>query len=150
MSIHLLLAHIGHPRISALHLALRKHDIPIELRNIIVEHYFPFLPNEEVPLTFAQFQELISGNVVAICSNYLFDGTCNYRLKSVFNYALKSVHCRFESVGKSVPEKTVSTAAYWYSESYKLSDFNTTEELYHTMIRVYRYMLLHRLHPKEQ
>lgn len=157
MSLNLILAHIGHPCINSLHLALRRNDIPMELRNIIVEHYFPFLPNEEVPLTFAQFRELITGNL-SICSNYIFDGTFHYLLKCEYNMQLKTIKCQFQHAfrfsqtnlqtrGKCLPTNPCVWSSYtWCIHSYKLSDYHTTEELYYTIMKMYRHCMLNRMY----
>ena len=46
-----------HPRKTVVQLVLSRLQVPVEVRTIIVENYFPFLPNESRKLTTKQFQE---------------------------------------------------------------------------------------------
>lgn len=50
-----------HPRKLNLHLSLfSQFQLPIELRCIIIENYFPFLPNDQQPLTVEKLKRLFT------------------------------------------------------------------------------------------
>lgn len=155
---------VMHPSVRAVHLVLSRKEVPIELRNIVIENYFPFLPTELFPLTFTQFQELLTDNLV-ISSNYIPINLTNFydknglrkykMLRCKYDKQLQVITCTFGSLydltrheplmGKCHPNTTLhrmNAPTWWPDVSINVKDYTTTEQLYKTILKLYRYMLL--------
>lgn len=67
------------PRKTALHLVLSRFQVPIELRRIIMEDYFPFLPTANLKMiTPAVIQNLLKSNPT--WANLLVPYSCKYSI----------------------------------------------------------------------
>lgn len=124
-----------------LHVMLFRQNVPVEIRNIIVEHYFPFLSNEKTPLTFTEFVQF-RRDTTHLLRNVIEDsiskiGYYLYIINSSRTYpSTPSIYiCTLSHRGHDTDSAVVDI--YNIEEINKLTD-SILEETYLSIVRRYR------------